>query len=333
MTLIDQERSFIELHSETLRVEEAGESGRRAQRLVVILASLAAAWGAIVSLVGLLWRGTGAMITSVTIFGERVELYGKGLYEYDTLFFAGNNLATDLVTLFLGVPLVAVAIRLSRRGSSRGRLLLLGGLGYLLYNSSTYALGGVAFNELFLAYVVFFSTSLFAFVLCFMDLRTDPVHYAKTAPRRLAGVFMVISGLVTAVIWLMEPVVSLVSGEVPPSLETHTTLFTHALDLAIIVPAAIAIGLMILKGHPFGYTAAFSLLILEALLLPLITIGTLAQLELGIEFEPPEIVGPIAGFSILAAFASWVIARILRAVPTGGASAVTHQVEVSWRSL
>jgi hypothetical protein len=71
---------------------------------------------------------------------------------------------------------------------------------------------------------------------------------------------------------------------------------------------------MILRRQAFGYVVAFSLLILEALLLPIISIATLIQIDLGIEYAPAEIVGPIAGFGLLAAFALWVITSILRRV-------------------
>jgi hypothetical protein len=73
-------------------------------------------------------------------------------------------------------------------------------------------------------------------------------------------------------------------------------------------------GALILRRRPFGYVVAFSLLVLEALLMPLITIATIAQVRLGISFTPGEIVGPIAGFSVFAALSIWVIASLLRHV-------------------
>lgn len=67
-------------------------------------------------------------------------------------------------------------------------------------------------------------------------------------------------------------------------METHTTQFTHALDLAVIAPAAVASGVLILRARPLGCLIAASLLVLEALLLPSITIGTVAQVRLGLSF-------------------------------------------------
>ena len=41
--------------------------------------------------------------------------------------------ANDLVMLVLGLPLLALSFWLARRGSLRGRLLLAGTLGFILY--------------------------------------------------------------------------------------------------------------------------------------------------------------------------------------------------------
>lgn len=284
------------------------------------VASLSAALLATVSSVaGLLSWGTPAVTRFETVAGERVELFGRGLYEHDSLFIAGNNFASDIVMLFVAVPLLLISLSLSRRGSLRGRLLVLGTLGYFVYHSATYALGGVAFNDMFLVYVALFSSSLLAFVTCFALLK-DARMVSKVSPRRFAGIFMLFSAGVTLAIWSVDPVAALVSGEPPAGLEAHTTLFTHALDIAVIVPAAAIAGMLILRNRELGYLVAVSLLVLEALLLPLIAIGTAAQLDLGISFEPGEIVGPIAGFSILALLSVCVLVRILTSVPWGSKS-------------
>jgi hypothetical protein len=51
--------------------------------------------------------------------------------------------------------------------------------------------------------------------------------------------------------------------------------------------------------------------------MPIITIATIIQVQLGISFEPGQMIGPIAGFSLLAAFAIWVSVAVLRSVPKG----------------
>ena len=274
--------------------------------------------GAISALVGLLWRGSGGVVTATTFLGQEVELYGRGLYRNDTTVFAANNLATDLVLLMAGLPLLVVAARLYARGSLRGHMLLLGALGFFLYYGATYALGGVAYNEMFLVYVALFSASATALLMTVLsvDRRTLSTLTSDRMPRRLLGRFMIASGLATFVIWIMEPVAALLSGRSPAGLDTHTTLFTHAFDLAIIVPAALVAGGLILQRQGWGWAMAASLLVLEVSLLPIMAVTTAIQLHLGIRFTPGEIAGPLAGFGVLSAAALFMIISTLRRIPS-----------------
>jgi hypothetical protein len=293
-----------------------------ASRRVIALSLALGALAALVAVVGLLWEGTGGPTPVETIRGEAAELFGRGLYSDDTTFIAGNNRASDLVMLVAGLPLLAVSLHLYTKGSLRARLLLLGTQGFFLYVGASYALGGVAYNEMFLAYVALFSAGLFAFVVTFLSFTTNDLRWAARPdlPRRLVGRFMIASGVVTFAIWVMDPVASLLSGDPPKTLDSYSTLFTHAFDLAVIVPGALVAGVMILRGRGFGYVVAFSLLVLEALLLPLIAIATYVQVDLGIHFEPGEIVAKIGGFSILAIVSVLAIVTVLRRVPTMGGS-------------
>lgn len=293
-------------------------------KTLIRLCVLVGVLGLVSAAAGLLWRGTGEPLSVTTLRGQSVELYGRGLYQNDTVFFAGNNFATDLVTALLAVPLLLTSLRMHIRGSIRGRLLLLGSLGYFLYYGFSYAFG-VAYNEMFLVYVALLSASMFAFVLAFASFDLDTVRssFAEPMPRRLTGVFMIASGIVTLAIWLMEPVSSLLSGDVPKRLETQTTLITHSFDMAIIVPAAIIAGVMVLRRELFGYVVACSLLVLEALLLPIIAIATSVQVALGVSFEPGEAVAPIGGFGVFSLLSVWVLVSVLRQVreaPLGASS-------------
>ena len=298
--------------------------GNVSARKVVGLSMTAGLLAMVSAAVGLLWGGPGGAETVVNLHGQTVALYGRGLYRNDTLLAAGNNWGSDLVTLFLGLPLLVLSAMLYAKGSLRGRFVLLGTLGYFLYIGASYALGAVAYNEMFLVYVAQFSAALFAFLVVFRSFTPEVLAAGlpPDMPRRWPGAFLIASGAATLVIWMTEPVAALLAGNPPASLETRTTLFTHALDIAVIVPAALTAGFLILKRRPFGYVIAFSLLILEAMLMPVITIATIVQLRLGITFPPGAIVGPIAGFSVLAVLSLWVIASLLRpmrALPAGPA--------------
>ena len=295
------------------------DRGQAPSKKIVWLAVLAGALGVVVAGVGFLMAGDADPVVASSIRGETVDLYGSGLYQFDTVFHGANNRSTDLVTLLFGLPLLAVSVRWSLQGSLRGLFLLLGTLGFFVYGSVGYALGAVAYNDMFLIYVAYFSASLFAFVATFASFFVGGRWTVDHLPSRGPGVFMLVSGVVVLAIWMMDPVAALLEGGPPRRLDTYTTLFTHAFDMAVIAPAAIAAGVMVLRRHWAGYVTAFSLLVLEALLMPIITIGTILQVRMGVTFTPPEVVGPIAGFSILALAAIWVLVAVLRLIP-GSAS-------------
>jgi hypothetical protein len=249
--------------------------------------------------------------------GASAEIYGQGLYANDTLFAGAGNKGTDVVTLVVGIPILLVAWLLYRRRSLRGALLLLGALPWFLYIGASYALGVVAYNDLFLAYVALFSVSLFAFVLVFRSLEVGSrfSEFAVLLPRRGPAVFMFVSGAVTFGVWMIEPVTSLFGGDPPERLDTYTTLFTTAVDIAVIVPAAVVAGVLILRRRAVGYLIALSLLVLEAMLAPLIVAQTISQVRAGVSFAPVEIAGPIAGFASIGLLSIWILASILRKVP------------------
>jgi hypothetical protein len=293
---------------------------------VIWLSSLIAVLALVAASIGLFWQGGEGPFSFTTLRGQTAQIYGQGLYRYDTLFTGAGNRGTDAVTLFLGVPLLVLSTLLYQRGSLRGGLLLSGALTYFLYVYASYALGATAYNELFLVYVALFSASLFAFVSVFRSIGIQllPSPVPTRLPRRGLAVFMFASGVVTLVVWLGPLVGALVQGGPPERLDTYTTPVTYALDLAIITPAVFLSGVLILRRAPLGYLIAFPLLVLEAMLAPVITAQTVSQISAGVELAPGEIVGPIAGFVVLALVAIWFIAAILRNISDSALPQAAH---------
>src|SRR5205823_6184751 len=114
---------------------------------VVGLAALIAALALIAAGTGLFWQDASRPFSFTTLRGQTVEMYGRGLYRFDTRFMGAGNRGTDAVTLVLGIPLLATATLRYRRGSLRSGLLLLGTLAYFLYVYASLALNA-AYNNL-----------------------------------------------------------------------------------------------------------------------------------------------------------------------------------------
>ncbi|MBI9101438.1 MAG: hypothetical protein JEY99_03405 [Spirochaetales bacterium] len=192
---------------------------------------------------------------SVTSFrGEVFEYYGEGLYSHETVSYAVQAKAQDWVTIVLGIPLLLTGLLLFRRGSFRGLLLLTGTLGYFLYTYISYCFL-VSYNRLFLLYVILFAVSLYGFIISFVQLFKGDIsaHFPESFPRKSLGIFFILTGVMLLFLWLGRIIPSM-DGNTPPfGLEIYTTLVIQAMDLALIVPAAVISGMALLQKKNLGY--------------------------------------------------------------------------------
>ena len=159
--------------------EQPMQPSRAAVRLSWVIALLAV----VAAGVGLFWQGGDGPFFFSTHRGQTVEISGRGLYRHDPTFAGAGARGTDAVTLVLGVPLLLATTQLYRHGSLRSGLLLMVALSWVLYVYASTALGTVAYNDLFLVYVVLFSASLFALMVVFRTSRCTTCGPASRTPR------------------------------------------------------------------------------------------------------------------------------------------------------
>ncbi len=211
---------------------------------------------ALVAAVAGLWLGDGASYPLTTFRGEQVTINARGLYYWDTVSSAAQMQANDLVTLILGLPLLAVSFWLTLRGSLRGRLLLTGTLGFILYTYISMCFGA-AYNQLFLVYVALFSLSLYAFILSMMsfDLATLPAHFSGKLPRRGIAGMLIFTAAFLLLAWLGRIAATFNPGAIP-ALENGASMFIQAMDLALIVPLCVLAAVLLVRRSAWGYLLA-----------------------------------------------------------------------------
>lgn len=275
----------------------------------------------VIALVAVIYAGVGLFSQSgdgpflfTNLFGETVEMYGRGIYRNNSTFRAPIFRGTDTVTLFLCVPALVVAAVLTRRGSLRGRLFLTGMLGYFLYNAASRAFGAT-YNDLLLVYIATFSLSLFAFVVAFqsIDLPTLAAQTSDKLPRRWIAIFLFVAGL-SVVVWLIDIVGALAQGTVPAHLGACHTEPTYPLDLGIIPPTAYLAGILIWRRKPLG-TLLASVVITLNLTVGLVVAGqSIVQLLEGVVLTVGEYAAYVAPFVTMSLFAITLLATILRNV-------------------
>lgn len=260
------------------------------------------------SSLGLFDPTTGQAYNYTNHRGETVMLNAQGLYYYDSISSAAQMQANDLVTLLLGLPLLALSTYWSVRGSLKGQLLLTGTLGFFLYTYMSMAMLA-SYNGLFLLYVALMGLSLYAFILALLsfDLERLPAQFSKQLPvKPIAYLLFFVAGFL-ALAWIGR-IVSEIQGEQIPLLENTTTRVIQAMDLALIMPAAMLAGLFLLRKQALGYLLA------SVLVMKFITMG-LAVSAMGINMAlvgVPDSLGILIPFlliTLLNLFAAFAILK------------------------
>ena len=262
---------------------------------------------------GLFLPGGGGSYGFVSLRGQEAEIFGRGLYQYDTLMVASGFQGTDIITLIIGLSLLFFAFRSYLRGSLRGGLFLAGALSFFLYIGISMSFAA-AYNPFFLVYVALMSASLFALVLTIQAV--DPAVIGKQLPESLprgrVAAFFMFAGASVLLLWGSEIAASWQTGLMPDFLASYTTMVTHGLDMGVIAPLAFLSAFLVLKRRPDAIRFGFPLALLNILIGLCVISQTLIQLRAGVEFSTGQLIGMIGAWILLAGFAAWTVVSMAK---------------------
>lgn len=260
--------------------------------LVLFLAGLSI----IASIAGLFMDHSIEMTSYISVYGEEVQLQGKGLYKFDSVSVAAQGIASDLITLIVGVPLLLASSYFTSRGSFKAKLLFTGTLGYFLYTYMSYTFLWM-YNPLFLIYVALMSLSFYAFVIMMtsFELSSIVTHFKEGLPVRYIGGFQVFIGVMLLLLWLGKiiPTISydnVLAVTAPVGLEHYTTLVIQGMDLGFIVPTAFLSGILIIKRKPLGYLLSAVVTLKGITMLTAITAMMINMVLSDVAVSPVEVV-------------------------------------------
>lgn len=151
----------------------------------------------------------------------------------------GNLLGTAVVVLVVGVPVLAVAILGSWRGSTRAFVVWLGTLGYLLYQAVLFCFA-TPLNTFFLFYVAYLGLAVWSvvFLVRGTDLAAFGLSLSPRLPIRSVAGFALVLMVLNAAAWL-GGILPAVFSDNPRAFLTDTGLLTNPVyiqDLAIWLP-------------------------------------------------------------------------------------------------
>ncbi len=231
-------------------------------------------------------------------------LFWDGTYEG---FIAPLHLAEsqgqDLTTLFVGIPLLVIAVLLTLKRSAKGPVLWAGAAGYFLYVYLIYAYGGV-YNFLFPAYLAVCGISLFTMIglLRAVDADDFASRIGQGMPTRVLAVFFFVVALLLTVMWGVMAIDAISSGK---TADANVIIVT---DFVIVIPAYVLTGVALLRRQVLGVVVSGVLLVQAVTLGLSIVAGQVVAYIKGIE--------PVWGlgifFLVFTAIACWLSCKYLR---------------------
>jgi hypothetical protein len=228
-----------------------------------------------------------------------------GLY-VDAPSWAQQARGTDLATLFLAVPVLAVGLWTSTRGSSAGRLAVVAGLLYLVYNYAIFAFA-VAMNPLTAVHIAVFGLSMWSLVLSGRTAVEGSDEVSEGLNRRSAGGLLIGVAVMFGLLWLGQIATASTTGILPPDLIKAgiSSNPVYALDLAFFLPLCALAGIGLLRRNAAA-AYAFPMLVWVGLMGAGVVGGFLLMAAAGDLVAVPVVVvisGLSVASSILAAIA------------------------------
>lgn len=240
-----------------------------------------------------LWLWLTIPIAALTAYAAANGLFNSGLYVEDAPSLVAQALGQDLITLVVALPTLIISMIYAYQGSTRGRLVWLGSVTYLLYTYISYSVMS-QFNAMFLAYVGISGLALYALIggIVSTDREAVVAAFGPRTPRLIVGVFMVLVAALFYWLWLSDVLPAVQMGTAPQSvLEADIpTNPIHVLDMAWILPAMVIGALALFRKRPLGYIIAGALLSYAVLLALAINAMVVAQAIRGFEVVLPQIV-------------------------------------------
>ena len=233
------------------------------KKLIFIFTILIIALSVISSIFGVLNYETLNFKSIVTASGEQVEILSDGIYKYNVKSWVLSGMPWDIVRLVLGIPLLIMSFIFYLKGSLKATMIFIGVLFSFFYQSLLWAIGW-HINALFLVYTFTFAFSLVTLFLVVFSFDINRIEHAinKNFPARAVAIFLFFIAGMLFLKCMGEIMPMLSAGVLKEPFNGYYNLFDQFMDIGIIVPFAIFIGVLLLKRNGFGFLFSSVALIL-----------------------------------------------------------------------
>lgn len=199
------------------------------------------------------------LLAAVTLIGSAAGFFITDLFQRDNAALGGCARGTALVILAAALPVLVVSMFLTVRGVKAARLVWLGMLLYILYNSVYYTFSATfnRFTPVFIAMLSLAGWSLLV-VLRETDAEAIRAGFGPKTPTRFTAIFLLLPVLIFLITDLREVLSSALTDALPASiLDTQMpTNHFHVMDLAFLVPLFLMAVVWLWQKRAWGYTLA-----------------------------------------------------------------------------
>lgn len=199
-----------------------------------------------------------SLLAAVTLIQAAVGASYPKIFR-DPAMTAGNARGTDVVILFVALPVLVLSMILARRGSLRAQLTWAGALAYIAYNAVIFAFA-TAFNPLFLFYVATLSLAIWSLVALLTQVGVDFIrtHFAEKTPVRFFAGYLAVISMLFLMTWLKQIVPAMFDSAAPAFLDGTIMLTSpvHVLDLGFLLPLGFLGAVWLWQKKTWGYLLA-----------------------------------------------------------------------------
>jgi len=281
------------------------------KKQITVLIFIICATSLVATLLGIFSNSGQGSYSYKTIRGETIEIYGKGLYRHMSSDVAIQGIAQDYVTLFIGIPLLLFGLFFYRKRKTKAKFLM---TGVLLYFFLTYLFytAMAMYNEMFLAYVLLLSCSLFALILNLISFDYKTTLFKSDKNIRIAGYFLLVNSILIALLWLSIILPPLLNKSIYPiELQHYTTFIVQGFDLGIFLPLGFISALLALRKNNYGNIFTTIYVVFLSLLMTALTSKVIFMANAGANVVPVIFIMPTIGV-----FSSILSFQLLRQIKT-----------------
>lgn len=225
-----------------------------------------------------IYRLTGSIVF-LMILCSVLGLILKNLYT-DNLLIKAAWFGNDLVTLFIVVPFLMIAMYRTKKGSSISVYFWMGLICYSIYNYCFY-LFGASFNYLFIIYALITVLAIYTLISILLSIKLDhlKIQLEEVIPQNTISVFTLLVVSFLSLFYIYFSINFIINNEIP-FIITNFGLRTNiigAMDLLFVIPTGFLGGIWLLMNKPLGYLIVLIWNIKGLFYMPVLILGSIFQ--------------------------------------------------------